>query len=184
MLLSLFACALCLAPVHSSMAFNMPLKEKVNKSNLIVVATVKSVEKNKKPGQTKDSTRILETARRIATVEVKQVFKGTFKSKTAKVGFMTNTIFDATKLLPGKTYLLFLHSVDKVPFRGVTAWQFGALEVYKDATILGTMFGVKKAKLPLKDAETLIQNIVKNKPHDPRYKPEDCPVCPSPDEDM
>ncbi|MDF1662199.1 MAG: hypothetical protein P1V97_10525 [Planctomycetota bacterium] len=162
----------------------MPLKEKVKKSDLILVATVKSVEANKKPSKTKDSTQILATARRIAVIEVGQILKGRLKTKTTRVGFMTNTVFDATKLVVGKRYLLFLHSDAKLPFRGVTAWQFGSLQIFKDSTILGSLFGVKSAKLSLKDAMVLVKDVMKNKPHDPRYKPEDCPECPNPDEDM
>lgn len=184
LLCSFLACAILLAPVNSGMAFNMPLKEKVKKSDLIVVATIKSVKNNKNPSKTNDSTRILETARRIAVIEVGQVVKGKLKGKSAQVGFLTNTVFDATKLVVGKRYLLFLHSKEKLSFRGVTAWQFGSLQVFKDSSILGSLFGVKSAKLPLKDAVLLIKNIMKNKAHDPRYKPEDCPECPNPDEDM
>jgi hypothetical protein len=172
------------APLCSTATFNMPLKEKVKKSDFIVVATVKSVEKNKKPSQSRDSTRILETAHHIATIEVVQVVKGAAKIKRLKVGFKTNTVFDATKLKVGGRYLLFLHKSPGVSFLGVTAWQFGALSIFKDKSILGMLFGVKKAKVPLKDAITIISDVMKNKAHDPRYKPENCPDCPNPQEDM
>jgi hypothetical protein len=171
------------APAQSS-SFNMPLKEKVKKSEFIVVATVKSLEANKKPSKTRDSTRILETARRLATIEISQVIKGEAKTKTLRVGFQTNTVFDATKLKAGQRYLLFLHKSSRVPFLGVTAWQFGALSIFKDQSLLGMLFGVKQSRLPLKDALALIKNIMANKAHDPRYKPEDCPDCPNPQEDM